>query len=95
MSRCAAAAAATAPVPSRWHAVAPGPKSWKIENRAGRDIQQEAGLTKPIGQPVAFRNKPGQMNVRPPLVDQCPKNGLDLCTRGAPDDGDGFLRDHP
>jgi hypothetical protein len=33
LHRCTVAAAATAPIPSRWQSVTPGPKSWKIENR--------------------------------------------------------------
>jgi hypothetical protein len=55
-----------------------------------REVPQIAGLTLPIGESVAFRDEPGQTNIRPPFIGQCSKDGLDLSVRCTPDHGDNF-----
>ena len=56
------------------------------------EIPQISGLTMPIGQPVVFCDQPSHTNIRPPLIGQCSKDGLNLNIRCAPDHGDNFCR---
>jgi hypothetical protein len=58
--------------------------------RSGREVPQITGLRLPIRQPMAFRDKAGQLNVRPPPIGQLPKDFLNLCIARAANHGDDF-----
>jgi hypothetical protein len=50
-----------------------------------RDVSQEPGAAKPVGKPMAFRDKAGQANGRLPPVDLCSERVLDRRIWRAPD----------